>query len=188
MRCEVNERHRHRYEVNNIYVPQLEAKGYKVSARTPSENLPEIMELPGHPFFMGVQIPPGVHLDTAPRPSAVQGIHQRGAATPRRLQAQGRRSLTCPMRLCGFEVGLDRPLFLIAGPDTLESEQLCLDVAGKLKEHTAKLGMPYIFKGSFDKANRSSGKELPRTGNGGGFTHSRYGEEEDWCSSADRRA
>jgi 2-dehydro-3-deoxyphosphooctonate aldolase (KDO 8-P synthase) len=62
------------------------------------------------------------------------------------------------MRLCGFEVGLDRPLFLIAGPDTLESEQLCLDVAGRLKEHTAKLGMPYIFKGSFDKANRTSGK------------------------------
>ena len=62
------------------------------------------------------------------------------------------------MRLCGFDVGLDRPLFLIAGPDTLESEQLCVDVAGKLKEHTAKLGMPYIFKGSFDKANRTSGK------------------------------
>src|SRR5678816_2322302 len=62
------------------------------------------------------------------------------------------------MRLCGFEAGLDRPLFLIAGPDTLESEQLCLDVAGHLKETTGKLGMPYIFKGSFDKANRSSGK------------------------------
>ena len=62
------------------------------------------------------------------------------------------------MRLCGFDVGLTRPLFLIAGPDTLESEQLCLDVAGRLKEHTARLGMPYIFKGSFDKANRSSGK------------------------------
>jgi 2-dehydro-3-deoxyphosphooctonate aldolase (KDO 8-P synthase) len=61
------------------------------------------------------------------------------------------------MRLCGFEVGLDRPLFLIAGPDTLESEQLCLDVAGELKERTAKLKMPYIFKGSFDKANRTSG-------------------------------
>jgi CTP synthase len=55
---EVNERHRHRYEVNNIYVPQLEAKGYRVSARTPSENLPEIMELPGHPFFIGVQFHP----------------------------------------------------------------------------------------------------------------------------------
>jgi len=61
------------------------------------------------------------------------------------------------MKLCGHEVGLDRPLFLIAGPDTLESEQLCLDVAGALKEHTARLGMPYVFKGSFDKANRSSG-------------------------------
>src|SRR5512147_1443694 len=56
--AEVNERHRHRYEVNNIYVPQLEAKGYKVSARTPTENLPEIMELPSHPFFIGVQFHP----------------------------------------------------------------------------------------------------------------------------------
>jgi CTP synthase len=55
---EVNERHRHRYEVNNIYVPQLEAKGYKVSARTPTEKLPEMMELPAHPFFVGVQFHP----------------------------------------------------------------------------------------------------------------------------------
>lgn len=62
------------------------------------------------------------------------------------------------MKLCGFEAGLDRPMFLIAGPDTLESEQMCLDVAGYLKEKTAKLGMPYVFKGSFDKANRTSGK------------------------------
>jgi len=62
------------------------------------------------------------------------------------------------VKLCGFDVGLDRPLFLIAGPDTLESEQLCIEVAGLLKEATGKLGMPYIFKGSFDKANRTSGK------------------------------
>jgi CTP synthase len=55
---EVNERHRHRYEVNNVYVPQLEAKGYRVCARTPSENLPEMMELPNHPFFFGVQFHP----------------------------------------------------------------------------------------------------------------------------------
>ena len=61
------------------------------------------------------------------------------------------------MKLCGFDVGLDRPLFLIAGPDTLESEQLCVDIAGQLKEHAAMLDMPYIFKGSFDKANRTSG-------------------------------
>jgi len=54
----VNERHRHRYEVNNVYVPQFEAGGMKISARTPTENLPEIMELPGHPFFVGVQFHP----------------------------------------------------------------------------------------------------------------------------------
>jgi len=56
--AQVAERHRHRYEVNNAYVAQLEANGYKVSARTPSENLPEIMELPSHPFFVGVQFHP----------------------------------------------------------------------------------------------------------------------------------
>jgi len=61
------------------------------------------------------------------------------------------------MKLCGFEAGLDQPLFLIAGPDTLESEQLCLEVAGQVKERARALGMPYIFKGSFDKANRTSG-------------------------------
>jgi len=55
---EVNERHRHRYEVNNVYVPKLEAAGLVISARTPTENLPEIMELPNHPWFMGVQFHP----------------------------------------------------------------------------------------------------------------------------------
>ena len=62
------------------------------------------------------------------------------------------------MKLCGFEAGLDQPLFLIAGPCTAESAQLCLDVAGHMKELTEKLGVPYIFKASYDKANRSSGK------------------------------
>jgi len=56
--ADVNERHRHRYEVNNVYVPQLEAKGYRITARTPREKLPEMMELPGHPFFFGVQFHP----------------------------------------------------------------------------------------------------------------------------------
>ena len=60
------------------------------------------------------------------------------------------------MKLCGFEVGLDRPLFLIAGPCVIESAQLALDVAGRLKEITGRLGIPFIYKSSFDKANRSS--------------------------------
>ena len=61
------------------------------------------------------------------------------------------------MKLCGFDVGLDRPFFLIAGPCVVESEALQLDVAGSLKEITASLGIPFIFKSSYDKANRSSG-------------------------------
>ena len=60
------------------------------------------------------------------------------------------------MKLCGFEVGLDHPFFLIAGPCVVESEQLQLDVAGQLKEITGALGIPFIFKSSFDKANRTS--------------------------------
>ncbi len=62
------------------------------------------------------------------------------------------------MKLCDFEVGLDRPLFLIAGPCVVESEQMALDTAGELKEITAKLGIPFIYKSSYDKANRSSGE------------------------------
>ena len=61
------------------------------------------------------------------------------------------------MKLCGFDVGLRRPFFLIAGPCVVESEQLQMDVAGQLKEITASLGIPFIFKSSYDKANRSSG-------------------------------
>lgn len=62
------------------------------------------------------------------------------------------------MNLCNFEVGLDKPLFVIAGPCVIESEQLALDTAGELKEITDKLGIPFIYKSSFDKANRSSEK------------------------------
>ena len=60
------------------------------------------------------------------------------------------------MNLCGFEVGIDQPLFLIAGPCVIESQQLALDTAGGLKEITEKLDIPFVYKSSFDKANRSS--------------------------------
>lgn len=61
------------------------------------------------------------------------------------------------MKLCNFEIGLDKPFFLIAGPCVIESAQLQMDTAGTLKEITTELGIPFIFKSSFDKANRSSG-------------------------------
>jgi len=62
------------------------------------------------------------------------------------------------MKLCGFEAGLDRPFFLIAGPCVIESEAMALDTAGQLKEITRSLGIPFIYKSSYDKANRSSSK------------------------------
>ena len=64
------------------------------------------------------------------------------------------------MKLCGFEAGLDKPFFLIAGTCVVESEQMTIDTAGKLKEICTKLGVPFIYKSSYDKANRSSGKSF----------------------------
>src|SRR5262245_22283912 len=87
---EVNERHRHRYEVNNIYVPQLEAKGYRVSARTPSENLPEMMELPGHPFFVGVQF----HPEFTSTPRASHPLFKAFATAALRHRAREKRPLS----------------------------------------------------------------------------------------------
>jgi 2-dehydro-3-deoxyphosphooctonate aldolase (KDO 8-P synthase) len=68
------------------------------------------------------------------------------------------------VNLCGFEVGLNRPLFLIAGPCVVESEQLQIDVAGQLKEICAALSVPFIFKSSYDKANRSSSQSFRGVG------------------------
>jgi 2-dehydro-3-deoxyphosphooctonate aldolase (KDO 8-P synthase) len=73
------------------------------------------------------------------------------------------------MKLCGFEVGNDQPFFLIAGPCVIESEQLALDTAGQLKEITRRLGIPFIYKSSFDKANRSSGGSFRGPGLEGGL-------------------
>jgi 2-dehydro-3-deoxyphosphooctonate aldolase (KDO 8-P synthase) len=64
------------------------------------------------------------------------------------------------VRLCGFEAGLDKPFFLIAGPCVVESLELQIETAGRLKEITSRLGVPFIFKSSYDKANRSSGKSF----------------------------
>lgn len=68
------------------------------------------------------------------------------------------------MKLCGFKVGLDQPLFLIAGPCVIESRQMALDTAGTLKEICADLGINFIYKSSYDKANRSSSKSFRGTG------------------------
>jgi 2-dehydro-3-deoxyphosphooctonate aldolase (KDO 8-P synthase) len=74
------------------------------------------------------------------------------------------------MKLCGFEIGLDRPLFLIAGPCVVESMQLQIDTAGTLKDIAARLNLPFIFKSSFDKANRTSGASFRGLGLERGLT------------------
>src|SRR5262244_3905189 len=73
------------------------------------------------------------------------------------------------MRLCGYEVGLEKRLFLIAGPCVVESQQLQIDVAGELKEICAALDVPFIFKSSYDKANRSSGASFRGLGRAEGL-------------------
>src|SRR5205814_6636958 len=98
---------------------------------------------------------PRVQVHPLGRASAVQVVHPGRAEAPGR--AGERAAEGGGMKLCGFEVGLDRPFFLISGPCVVESEQLQMDVAGRLKEITADLGIPFIFKSSYDKANRSSG-------------------------------
>jgi 2-dehydro-3-deoxyphosphooctonate aldolase (KDO 8-P synthase) len=73
------------------------------------------------------------------------------------------------VKLCGFEAGLDQPLFLIAGPCVIESRQLAFDTAGRLKELCAELNIPFIYKSSYDKANRSSGTSFRGLGMEGGL-------------------
>ena len=109
-----------------------------------------------HPWFVGVQFHPefkSTPWDGHPLfISFIKAALEHQAARDRRSRREGGR-----MKLCGFDVGLDQPFFLIAGPCVVESEQLQIDVAGALKEITAALGIPFIFKSSYDKANRSSG-------------------------------
>ena len=92
------------------------------------------------------------------------------------------------MKLCDFEVGLDQPFFLIAGPCVVESEQLQMDVAGQLKEITAALGIPFIFKSSYDKANRSSGSSFRGPGMDARAGDPGQGAARDRRAGPDRRA
>ena len=152
----VTERHRHRYEANVNYLNKLRQAGLVISALDAARATDRDRRAAAGraPLVHGRAVPPRVQVHPLGRPPAVQLLHQgRGGPPGRRQQvAQGRR-----MNLCGYEVGLDRPFFLIAGPCVVESEQLQMDTAGTLKEITSALGIPFIFKSSYDKANRSSG-------------------------------
>jgi hypothetical protein len=163
----VTERHRHRYEANVNYLDQLQKAGLVISALTQTREADRDRRAAQepHPWFVGVQFHPefkstpwGGHPLFTSYVKAALDHHNAPAAT---ALTEGR-----GMKLCGFDVGLDRPFFLIAGPCVVESEQLQMDVAGRLKEITAALGIPFIFKSSYDKANRSSGTSFRGPGHG----------------------
>ena len=137
----VTERHRHRFESTSTTSradrgrprhlgrsPERETSSRSSSCRNRA------------PVVRGRAVPPRVQVDALGQPPAVQVLHRRCTRTPGRAHRKGRR-----VKLCGFETGLDRPFFLIAGPCVVESEQLQIDVAGALKEITASLGIPFIF-------------------------------------------
>jgi hypothetical protein len=152
----VTERHRHRYEANEKYLERLQKAGLVISAITQREKLTEMIELPvrGAPLVRRRAVPPRVQVHPLGRPPAVHRVHRRGTEASGCRQGDRKGN---GMNLCGFEVGLDRPFFLIAGTCSIEGLEMSLDVAGQLKETCTALGIPLIYKGSFDKANRSSG-------------------------------
>ncbi len=186
----VTERHRHRYEANVNYLDELRA-------RRPGDLGADAARAPDRdrraaagraPLVHGRAVPPRVQVHALGRSSVVQRIHQGGARTaPGRATSSKHLKVGADMKLCGFDIGLDKPFFLIAGPCVVESEQLQMDTAGTLKEITSALGIPFIFKSSFDKANRSVGHQLPRPGPRQGPGDPGQGQARAGPAGADRR-
>ncbi len=163
----IAERHRHRYEFNNTYMERFRNAGLRFSGFS-RDGLVEMIELPTHPWFVASQFHP--EFTSTPRDGHPLFTQLRaGRARASLVGAAASRGSLSDMKLAGFDVGIDRPFFLIAGPCVIESQALVEQVAGALKEITGKLGIPYIFKASFDKANRSSKDSFRGPGLEGGL-------------------
>ena len=147
----ITERHRHRYEFNNHYREIFKKHGMVLAGLSLDETLVEIIEIADHPWFVACQFHP--EFTSTRRSPAVLRLH-RGRAAGAAGRTAGRSGPA--VKLCGFEVGIEHPFFLIAGPCVIESPALAEETAGRLKEVTAELGIPFIYKSSFDKANRTS--------------------------------
>jgi len=158
----VNERHRHRYEVNNVYVAAVRSQGHEDLGAHADRNLPEIMELPGHPFFVGVQFHP--EFTSTARATAIRCSRLRrrrrwpsapgAAACCRRWRLEARRL----RRRAGA------PFFLIAAPAWSRANHCTGRCRGRLKEITVSLQVPFVFKVELRQANRSSGRSFPGAG------------------------
>jgi hypothetical protein len=172
----VTERHRHRYEANVNYLDRLRKAGLVISALTQREHLTEIVELPQActPGSSACSSTPS----SSPRPGtatrcSTPSSRPRWTTRPREgcvmarplhpLKRRGR------MKLCGFDVGLDQPFFLIAGPCVIESEQLQMDVAGTLKEITTRAGHSLHLQEQLRQGQPLQRHQLPRRGHGRGL-------------------
>src|SRR4029079_5967689 len=160
---EISERHRHRYEVNTTYKDSLEQHGMRFSGMSPDGLLPEMIEYDDHPWFIGVQFHPELKSRPfQPHPLFASFV---GAAVD-----QSRLVLTASVNIAvqptpnpivsigSARFGNELPLALIAGPCALESRAHAFEMVWELKEMTGRLGMGLVYKTSFDKANRTSGK------------------------------
>jgi hypothetical protein len=150
----VNERHRHRYEANENYLDRLTGSGPRDLGDHPARQADRDRRAAEERASLVHRraVPPRVQVDAVGRPSALQVVHPCRPGTPGGAQRKGRR-----MNLCGFDAGLEHPLFLIAGPCVVESEQLQIEVAGHLKEITSVARRELHLQVELRQGNRSSG-------------------------------
>ena len=152
----IQERHRHRYEVNNDYLRRSSrSTGCAISGIWAEKQLVEIIELPDHPWFVAGQFHPEFRSRPWEPHPLFAGVHQGGAGSPGR----GRRvTATRPVASIGraSPSAAARPLALIGGPCAIENEKHALMMAERLQRITADGRVPFIYKSSYDKANRSS--------------------------------
>ena len=153
----ISERHRHRYEVNITYRERLERAGLRFSGMSPDKKLPEIIEIPGHPWFIGVQFHP--ELKSRPvRPASAVRVFCGRRRDPKQARLGWPSTPNSIVEVRGVRIGNALPLALFAGPCQLESRPHALEMASALKEIAARLGIGLVYKTSFDKANRTSAR------------------------------
>ncbi len=160
---QISERHRHRYEFNREYEALLTGAGLRITGTTPDATYVEIVEIPGHPFFLGCQFHPEFKSKPLePHPlfrSFIAASYQNRLRSQSEVRESGQTSHPVPA-MNDFEIGTVRvgspSLFLIAGPCVIESETHARFMADAIQRITSDLNVPYIFKASYDKANRTS--------------------------------
>ncbi len=161
---ELSERHRHRYEFNNAYRALLSQHGMRFTGTSPDGELVEIVEIENHPWFLGCQF----HPEFKSRPTDPHPLFKgfiAAAIRERRSLFPGRRrqvAMTRKVSIGGVEIGARGPLLVIAGPCVIEDKETMMQTAAEMRDICASLGLPFVFKSSYDKANRSSVIVPPR--------------------------